>query len=108
MHYSFAFLIYFYGVYGFEYSLRLANQPSSIPVNIPSTSSTFSFAGYEWMSDFFETGDDVTLTAILSGTPNYRTISSASYAAGITTININSPITVPPSLYFFTYKYLFL
>jgi hypothetical protein len=91
------------GIYGFEYSLRLANQPSSIPVNIPSTSSTFSFVGYEWMSDFFETGNDVTLTAITSGTPNYRTISSVSYAAGSTTIDINSPITTPPSLYYFTY-----
>jgi len=87
------------GLYGISYSLRLTE---GAPDPTGSASSTLTLSGYEWMSDFFEVGDSITLTPVVPGFPSSRTISSIEYTAGDTIITLNTPVS-PSGSYDLTY-----
>jgi len=87
------------GLYGISYSLRLTE---GAPNPTGSASSALTLSGYEWMSDFFEVGDSITLTPVVPGFPSSRTISSINYTAGNTVITLNTPVS-PSGSYDLTY-----
>jgi hypothetical protein len=87
------------GVYGITYSLRLTE---GAPDPTGTASSTLTLSGYEWMSDFFEVGDAITLTPVVPGFPAARTITDVQYIGGNTVITLNSAVS-PSGSYELTY-----
>ena len=89
------------GVYEITYFLRLTEGAPNPVGTISST--TFTIAGNEWMSDFFEIGDSVFFTPVSGFPVSGRMISDIDYVGGNTVITFTTPFSTPGS-YELTYN----